>query len=115
MSSINFLIIFDVVILGYGLIIIFAAIKMKKTGIPAGILIPEEDIIGSKDPKGFCEAMYAKTLGFGVVCVLYGVISMISDIVMQSNLVNSIALAVLIVAVLFYCNVMRQARYKFIK
>ena len=110
MESINFLIIFDIVIFGYGWMIISAAIKMKKTGVPASMLIPQEDLAGSKDPRGFCEEMYPKTLIFGIICVLFGIISGA-----KSNIVTSAALIVFIVAVLVYCNLMRKARYKYIK
>lgn len=115
MESINFLIIFDIVIFGYGWMIISAAIKMKKTGVPASMLIPQEDLAGSKDPRGFCEEMYPKTLIFGIICVLFGIISGAGEFFTKSNIVTSAAMMVFIVAVLVYCNLMRKARYKYIK
>ena len=63
MNNINFLMIFDIVILGYGFWIMYGAVKMNKTKVPASMLIPEEDLIGSYNAgydKGSEEA-YATT------------------------------------------------------
>ena len=73
------------------------------------------DSPGSKDPRGFCEEMYPKTLIFGIICVLFGIISGAGEFFTKSNIVTSAALIVFIVAVLVYCNLMRKARYKYIK
>ncbi len=115
MDSINFLTIFDVVIFGYGWMIVAAAIKMKKTEVPASMLIPPEDLPGSKDPKGFCKAMYLETLIFGIICVAFGVISALGEYFIKIKAVTVGALVVFIVAVIVYCDRMRKARYKYIK
>lgn len=60
MESINFLMIFDIVILGYGFLIVRGALQMHKTNVPASMLIPAEELTGCKDPVGFCEAMYQR-------------------------------------------------------
>lgn len=115
MNSINFLIIFDIIILGYGFGIISAALKMNRTKEPAGMLIPQEDLVGSKDPKGFCEKMYKKTLFFGILCVLYGLAGIGSELLWKSRLVNVVTLTIFIVAVLWFCKEMRSARHTYIK
>ena len=99
MESINFLMIFDIVILGYGFLIVRGALQMHKTNVPASMLIPAEELTGCKDPVGFCEAMYQKTL--------YGLGSI--------KLLNIIALTVFIIAVLWFCKEMRSAREKYLK
>ena len=53
MESINFLMIFDIVILGYGFLIVRGALQMHKTNVPASMLIPAEELTGCKDPVGF--------------------------------------------------------------
>lgn len=115
MNSLNFLMIFDIIILGYGFCIIFSALKMNRTKEPAGMLIPEEDLVGSKDPKGFCEAMYKKTLAFGILCVLYGLAGAGCELFWKSRIINIISLTIFIVAVLWFCKEMRSARHAYIK
>lgn len=115
MDSINFLMLFDIIILGYGLCIISSAVKMNKTKVPASMLIPEEDLVGSKDPKGFCEVMYKKTLIFGILCVLYGLSGIGSELFWQSRIINIVSLTIFIIAVLWYCREMRSARHTYIK
>lgn len=63
MESINFLMIFDIVILGYGFLIVRGALQMHKTNVPASMLIPAEELTGCKDPVGFCEANVSKDSG----------------------------------------------------
>ena len=46
MESINFLMIFDIVILGYGFLIVRGALQMHKTNVPASMLIPAEELTG---------------------------------------------------------------------
>lgn len=79
MESINFLMIFDIVILGYGFLIVRGALQMHKTNVPASMLIPAEELTGCKDPVGFCEAMYQKTLVFGILCIVYGAVCTINE------------------------------------
>ncbi|MCI8326811.1 MAG: hypothetical protein HFI37_03440 [Lachnospiraceae bacterium] len=83
--------------------------------MPAKMLIPEEDLIGSKDPKKFCEVMYKKTFLFGIVCVLYGMAGIGSEMLWKSRMGNSISLTIFIIVVLWYCREMRKARQTYIK
>ena len=115
MNNINFLMIFDIVILGYGFWIMYGAVKMNKTKVPASMLIPEEDLIGSRDPEGFCEVMYKKTLVFGIICVLYGLAGFGSEIFFQSRSFNIVTLTIFIIAVLWFCKEMRSARHTYIR
>lgn len=114
MDNINFLMIFDVVILGYGFWIMLGAVKMNKTKVPASMLIPEEDLIGSRDPEGFCEVMYKKTFVFSIICMLYGVAGVISELFLKSRIFNIITLTIFIIAVLWFCKEMRNARHTYI-
>ena len=116
MESINFLMIFDIVILGYGFLIVRGALQMHKTNVPASMLIPAEELTGCKDPVGFCEAMYQKTLVFGILCIVYGAVCTINEYGLGSiKLLNIIALTVFIIAVLWFCKEMRSAREKYLK
>ena len=83
---------------------------MHKTNVPASMLIPAEELTGCKDPVGFCEAMYQKTLVFGILCIVYGAVCTINEYGL-----GSIALTVFIIAVLWFCKEMRSAREKYLK
>lgn len=115
MDSINFLLIFDVIILGYGFYIIAAAVKMDRTKIPAGMLVSREELTGSRDPEGFCGAMAKKTLVLGICCVLFGLISGIGEIYIKSRIFSGAVLTLFLITVLWYCNEMRSARSAYIK
>ena len=89
---------------------------MHKTNVPASMLIPAEELTGCKDPVGFFEAMYQKTLVFGILCIVYGAVCTINEYGLGSiKLLNIIALTVFIIAVLWFCKEMRSAREKYLK
>ena len=86
MESINFLMIFDIVILGYGFLIVRGALQIQKT------------------------------LVFGILCIVYGAVCTINEYGLGSiKLLNIIALTVFIIAVLWFCKEMRSAREKYLK
>ncbi|MFP3153964.1 hypothetical protein LQZ18_05935 [Lachnospiraceae bacterium ZAX-1] len=81
MNNLNMLGIFDVIIAGYGIYMIYESIKMKKTGIPGNWLMGNTDITNCKDLKGFTNYMYKKTFLFGVLAIAYGILGGINNFV----------------------------------
>ena len=88
MSSDSFMLLFDVIILCYGLYLIYSGYQMKKTHQPSNLIINQADLIGARDTKGFCEAMFKPTVVFGMMAVLYGIVGFINDRYVDEPMVN---------------------------
>ena len=72
------LIIFDVVILLYGLYTVYSSIKMKRTQELSNFFTG-----GSTDPirdvHGYINYIYGRTIVLGTVAIVFGVVSFIND------------------------------------
>lgn len=75
----DFVIMFDAFIGILGLYLIYASVKMNRTGEISTVLVSREDIAKCKDKRGFIDFMYKKTLLFGCVSALFGVFVGIND------------------------------------
>ena len=72
MSSDSFMILFDVIILCYGVYLVYSGYQMKNTHQPSNLIINQADLVGARDTKSFCEAMFKPTVVFGMMAILYG-------------------------------------------
>ena len=102
MSSDSFMLLFDVIILCYGLYLIYSGYQMKKTHQPSNLIINQADLIGARDTKGFCEAMFKPTVVFGMMAVLYGIVGFINDRYVDEPMVN-FASIILFLILCFWC------------
>ena len=78
MSSYKIVLVFDIILLIFGLYACAAAMRMKKTGVPSEILIPKEEQRCLKDAPQFCGKMYLPTVLFGCLSCVYGAFDFIN-------------------------------------
>ena len=80
LAAIDVILIFDIVLLVYGGYTVYSAFVMKKTQTPVKWLVPEQELKKCRDARGFAEAMFLKTVIFGIVVALFGLVSFLNRI-----------------------------------
>lgn len=97
---------FDIVIMLLGIYMIFAALKMRKTGEISPVIITPEEIARCRDKSGFIAFMYWKEAVFGGILTVVGVLGVVND--------KLIELLLFLAAFLWFQEELRKARAKFI-
>lgn len=108
------MLIFYVVMMGFGVYMIAAALKMKKTGEISAVVITEEEIAKCKNKQGFIEFIYWKEAVFGGMIVIVGALGIINDKVISLGIFNIVELVVFLAAFLWFQNSLGKARDKFL-
>ena len=110
----DFMLIFDVVIAGLGLYLIYASLKMKNTGELNTVVVNREDAARCKDRKGFIEAIAMKAVFFGVVSLLFGILAVINDFyAVLGKYFNAVGAVVFIGSWFWFSGELRKARERF--
>lgn len=108
------MLIFYVVMMGFGVYMIGAAFKMKKTGEISSAVITEEEIAKCKNKQEFIEFVYWKEAIFGVMIILVGTLGIINDKVVSLGIFNIVELVVFLGAFVWFQNSLRKAREQFL-
>lgn len=75
----NYLLIFDVIITILGAYVIFSAFQMKRKGEISSFIVNPAEITRCKDKNGFINHIFSKTIIFGVICLVFGILAIIND------------------------------------
>lgn len=65
---------FDLIIVVMGIYMITEAYRMKKTGELSKTVVNEKEINHCKDKKGFIDFVFPKSITFGVILILFGIL-----------------------------------------
>ena len=115
MSSDSFMLLFDVIILAYGLYLVYSAYQMKKTHQPSNLIINPTDLVGARDPKGFCDAIFKPTVLFGVVAVLYGLVGFVNDRFLDEPIINFVSIALFLILCFWYLKETKKNKSQYLK
>ena len=107
------MLIFDVVIAIFGVYMIGAALKMKKTGKISSAVITEE-IARCRKTKEFIAFIYWKEAVFGALIIAVGVLGIINDKVVSLGAFNVVELLIFLAAFLWFQSQLRKAREQFL-
>lgn len=88
------MLIFDVVIAIFGVYMIGAALKMKKTGKISSAVITAEEIARCRKTKEFIAFIYWKEAVFGALIIAVGVLGIINDKVVSLGAFNVVELLI---------------------
>lgn len=110
MSSDTIMLIFDLIIFGYGLYGVLSAIRMKKTGIPSTILVSKEELPKIKNPQKFCQKMYQPTVVFGCMACVFGGIEVVNQYVIKRAFVDILGVVCFLIVCAWYVKEMRRAK-----
>ena len=108
------MLIFDVVIAIFGVYMIGAALKMKKTGKISSAVITAEEIARCRNTKGFIAFIYWKEAVFGAVIIAVGILGIINDKVVSLGAFNVVELLIFLAAFLWFQSQLRKAREQFL-
>ena len=114
LNSDTVLIIFDVIVALLGVYLIYNAIKMKKTDEIPGLLLGPKEMKLCKNPYGFIDYMFPFILIFGIVCTLFGIVSVIGDAILHlSGIFDGIAVIILLAVWFWFSMMLRKAKNKY--
>ena len=116
MDKLNMVVIFDVVILAFGLYMLFSGNKMKKTGKISTLIVNENEINRIFDKNGFIDAIYGKMMVFAGIMSVYGVLMLVDDTGIASvPYLGMAGIFVFIVAMVWFFHELRTIKGKFVK
>ena len=115
MNSDSFMSLFDLVILIYGIYMIYSAYQMRKTHQPSKLIINQAELVGARDPKGFCEAMFKPTVVFGMMAVLYGIVGFINDRYVDEPMVNFASIILFLILCFWFLRETKKYKSQYLK
>lgn len=110
MSSETVVLVFDIIILIFGMNALLNALRMKKTGIPSAILIPKQEQPKIKNREAFCEKMYQPTILFGIMICLYGIMDILNNYVIRMMYVDLISIVCFLIVCAWYVKKLREVK-----
>lgn len=113
LAAIDIILIFDIILLVYGGYTIYSAVVMKKTQTPSKWLVPEQELKKCRDAKGFAEAMYIKTIVFGAVLALFGLVSFLNRMFWLIAAVEYAGIVVFLGACAVYVVMLNRTRRQY--
>lgn len=111
----NVMTIFDVVIVIFGIYMVAAGLKMKKSGVISAVLVTEKEIAACKDKKGFIDFMYWKEALFGGLVALLGALGLVDSFLVSIAHFSIVQMLTFLAAFFWFCHELTGAREKFMK
>lgn len=106
--------IFDIVIFVFGVYMVGAALKMKKTGEISSMMIAPEEMTRCRDKQGFIDFIYWKEAAFGVLVAIVGALGVVNEQLVSPGSANVIEMLVFLAAFVWFQSELRKAREKFL-
>lgn len=103
----------DIVILLFGLYILYATIRMKRKGVIDKMLMAESEIKKIKDKDGFIQYMSPHLIVFSAVVIVDGIFGIITDEFVKIPYSNWIIMVTFLIAVIYLLNRIRVSKEKF--
>ena len=114
MFNLNFLAIFDIILMVFGAYCIFAATRMKKTGKISNLILNETEAAKISNKQGYIEEVFPKMMIFAGVIALYGILAFLDDIqIVEIPMVQIIGMGVFIVVMIWFFRALIKARTKY--
>ena len=103
----------DIVILLFGLYILYATIRMKKKGVIDKMLMAESEIKKIKAKDGFIQYMSPHLIVFSSLVIVDGIFGIITDEFVKIPYSNWIIMVTFLIAVIYLLNRIRVSKEKF--
>ncbi len=102
---------FDVVILGYGLYIVYGAVRMKRTRQLSSWLMGSRPAASMRDVQGYIDYIFGRIVLMGGIAAVFGAVGLYNDLVTPLPWVmRALVLLFLVVCVWFYVSMNRAKR-----
>lgn len=106
----------DILIVFSGAYLIYISVQMKQTGeINPAIVGKSIDIKKAKDPQGYIDYMYLKSIIMGIVVMVGGGLNYLNDNYWNITNFGLIACGVFLAAIIIYGKIMVDAQKKFLE
>ena len=110
----NIMAVFDIVIIGFGIYMIVAGVKMKKTGEISSMVLAEEELKKCKDKDGFINYIYWKEAIFGAVMAVTGILGLVNELVKSLGKFNYVEVVLFLAVFLWFWRELGAAREKYL-
>lgn len=105
----------DLLIVFCGIYLIYISVQMKRTGeISSALLGKGYDPKKAKDPKGYIDYMYPKSIVMGLAVMLSGGLNYLNDRYWDIPNLNLIVCAVFFVLIVIFTKIMMDAQKKYL-
>ena len=108
------MLVFDAVILLFGIYMVISSLQMKKSGRINAMVIAEEEMKKCKDTAGFIEFIYWREAVFGGIVALVGLIGIINELTNFLGKLTLLELVIFLGSFLWFQNSLKTAREKFL-
>jgi len=108
------MLVFDIIILLYGVYAVISAVRMKKTGIPSAILLSREETGKVRNEKEFCRCMVQPTVTLGIMGILYSVVTLLNRYVFKQGLVELFGVVCFLIVCGWYVKELRKAKERYV-
>jgi len=105
------MLVFDAVILLFGIYMVISSLQMKKSGRINAMVIAEEEMKKCKDTAGFIAFIYWREAVFGGIVALIGIINELTNFLGKLTLLE---LVIFLGSFLWFQNSLKTAREKFL-
>ena len=105
------MLVFDAVILLFGIYMVISSLQMKKSGRINAMVIAEEKC---KDTAGFIAFIYWREAVFGGIVALVGLIGIINELTNFLGKLTLLELVIFLGSFLWFQNSLKTAREKFL-
>ena len=114
----DFMMAFDVILLGLGAYLVYSAVEMKRNGNIPNSIVPAHVMLTCKDAKGYADYLYPWIVAFAIACIAFGLVSVGLDTgILQLGIVGSIINIVVVIGFLAlwiaFSVVLRKGQKKF--
>ena len=107
--------IFEFIILGYGVYIIFAYSKMRATGkVPPQLISSKINLDRAKDLSGYINAVAPKGIAFGVLAVVCSTLTLLGDYGYVNDYVRLAAEILFFVSIIVFAVLLTKDQKKYL-
>lgn len=111
----NTLLIMDIVILGFGIYMLYVCVHMKKTKKVHSVLLAEEELKKCKNQKGFVDYITPKMIAFACISLIDAVIGIVGELLVHNVYLNYAYMIIFFAAFLWFGSCLKKAREKYCK
>lgn len=110
----DYIIIFDVIIICLGAYVMYSAWQMKRKGEISTFIVNPLEIAKCKDKPGFIAFIFDKTVIFGAVVLFYGILALLNDMlqVIGSSL-NTLGVILFFAVLIWYNSNIKKGKGKY--
>lgn len=106
----------DMLIIFSGAYLVYISVQMKRTGeINSAVVGKKVDMKKARDPKGYIEYMYLKSVVMGIIVMASGGLNYLNDNYWHIPYLGPVACGVFFVVIVIYGKITVDAQKKFLE